>query len=129
MSRRAVAFSAVLLSSLLARSAHASSMDGLAVVVVGMFVAVPAAVILLVMVVAMAVALGKQRPGIGGARIVQFAALPLAAVYPLFFVVLGDTRNLDAVIFFDLPVIALAGLAFTLACLVARKHGRTLSRP
>jgi hypothetical protein len=125
VTRRALACSTALLSLLLARSAHASSMDGLAVVVIGMFVALPAAVILLIMVVAMAVTLGKPRPGLGGARFVQFTAFPLAAIYPLSFVILGDTRNLDAVIFFDIPVIALAAIAFILACLVARKHART----
>jgi hypothetical protein len=124
-SRRALASFIGLLSLLLARSAHASSMDGLAVVVIGMFVAVPAAMILIAMIIGMALALGKARPGLGGARLVQFTALPLAAIYPLSFVILGDTRNMDTVIFFDIPVIALAAIAFTLACLVARKHART----
>lgn len=103
-------------------------MDGLAVVVVGIFVALPAALILLLMVSTMAVALGRPHPTIRGARIVQFAAPLLAAVYPLIFVILGDRRNAEGALFFDLPLIALGVLAFILACLVVRKHDRSAAR-
>ena len=122
--RRALASFAAVALVVWAPNARASSMDGLAVVLVAVCVALPAAVILLGMIIAMGVALGSQRPGIVGARLVQFASPPLALVYPLVFLVLGDTRNAETALFFDLPVIALAAVAFVLACLVARKHAR-----
>ncbi len=109
------------------RIAHASEFDGLAVVVLGMFVGAPAAALLAASIVASIVFLRRREVG-RLARVhrwaVMIASPILGLIYPAPFIV--DLRFFGIVLLWNLPVLALAFVAFGLATKI--RPGRTTSR-
>ncbi len=101
--------------------AHASAMSGLCVIVAGMFVGVPAAVLLVVSIVVSIAA--RARPTPAGwhrpyAATMSVVAPLLGLSFPLSVLALGGHSKSDPVVlafFFDLPVIVLAVVALVLA--------------
>lgn len=92
-------------------------MDGLFVVVVGMFVGIPAALILIV-----AILLMLASKGTGFARAMQFIAPLLGIVFPLVIVAFGSkTDFILTSLLFDAPVILLALIATVIAIRRARE--------
>jgi hypothetical protein len=86
-------------------------MEGLFVVVVGMFIGVPAALILLVSIVVLLSAKGS-----GFAQVMRFVAPLLGVAYPLAVLALGaKTDFVLTALLFDAPVVVLAVVATVIA--------------
>lgn len=102
-------------------------MDGLSIIVSGVFVGVPAGLALVVWLVTLAIALRSGPPSrrqLASARAARFGAPVLALVYPLSIFVTADSP-LPYPLFFscvlDLPVLAVAIVTFVLASRVLRR--------
>lgn len=99
------------------RSAAATGMDGLVLVVAGTVVAVPAAVLLVIAIVTSVALRSATRAAWHGtfARVVGFGAPVLGVAFPLATLALDGDGFLGIALVLDVPLIALAVAAMLLA--------------
>lgn len=112
--RRAAASALALALTVPARPAQATGMEGLAVVLLAMFVEAPAALLLVASIVASAVILGRRTTSswYGAYAIATYVVAPaLALALPAAAVLLDGGRALGVMLFFDLPAIVLGAIA------------------
>lgn len=122
--RRSTALALALAATLPSAPAHASSMDGLVVVVLGMFVGVPALVLLLISIVVSLILGARPAPPTwhrGWAVATYALAPPIALAFPFAMAFLGGSKFLDVTFVLDAPALALGVVAVLLARRVTRR--------
>jgi len=126
--RHATALSALTAIAIAPRVAHATDMSGLAVIVVGMFVGVPAVVLLLVgVLVAAAASAGTTRSAWHATygKVLTVVAPFLALAYPLAMIAMDSKFDFVAMaLILDAPALVLAVIALVLSRRLVTVTGR-----